>query len=55
MDVLQVRGVFQFFQEKVLKLLSKGHANDVIILKKLATILTLENVFVKISNMCFRR
>ena len=46
---------FQLFREKVLKLLSKGHTNDIIVLKKLTTILTLENSFVKISNMCFRR
>ena len=48
-------GRFQLFEEKALKLLSKGHTNDIIMLKKLTTILTLENSFVKISNMCFRR
>ena len=48
-------GRFQLFEEKVLKLLSKEHTNDIITLKKLTTNLTLEDSFVKIFNMCFRR
>lgn len=54
-DVLQECGAFSSFLEKVLKLLSNGHTSDNIMLKKLTTVLILENSFVKISNMCFRR